>query len=201
RHEKYPYYNLTVKVLRARNIKGTDLLSKADCYVELHLPTASPVIYRTRVIDNSSDPEWNETFQYRIHDAIKNTLELTLFDKDVLISDELTSVVFDITGIQAGHSLKNTFKLKEVRVFLMLGEPNGIPQFRCSFALFGNYGALQIFFLSSLLFGSFWVDLIFKEYKLEIITSSLCGVYLHFLLTLKLMLHNIFGKQMKYKCD
>ncbi|KAG8126125.1 hypothetical protein E2320_021357, partial [Naja naja] len=113
RHEKYPYYNLTVKVLRARNIKGTDLLSKADCYVELHLPTASPVIYRTRVIDNSSDPEWNETFQYRIHDAIKNTLELTLFDKDVLISDELTSVVFDITGIQAGHSLKNTFKLKE----------------------------------------------------------------------------------------
>ncbi|XP_013920477.1 PREDICTED: cytosolic phospholipase A2 zeta-like [Thamnophis sirtalis] len=113
RREKYPYYNLTVKVLRARNIKGTDLLSKADCYVELHLPTASPVIYRTRVIDNSSDPEWNETFQYRIHDAIKNTLELTLFDKDVLISDELTSVVFDVTGIQAGHSLKNTFKLKE----------------------------------------------------------------------------------------
>ncbi|XP_026565476.1 cytosolic phospholipase A2 zeta [Pseudonaja textilis] len=111
--EKYPYYNLTVKVLRARNIKGTDLLSKADCYVELHLPTASPIIYRTRVIDNSSDPEWNETFQYRIHDAIKNTLELTLFDKDVLISDELTSVVFDVTGIQAGHSLKNTFKLKE----------------------------------------------------------------------------------------
>uniref|UniRef100_A0A670XXA6 Phospholipase A2 n=1 Tax=Pseudonaja textilis TaxID=8673 RepID=A0A670XXA6_PSETE len=118
--EKYPYYNLTVKVLRARNIKGTDLLSKADCYVELHLPTASPIIYRTRVIDNSSDPEWNETFQYRIHDAIKNTLELTLFDKDVLISDELTSVVFDVTGIQAGHSLKNTFKLKEVSFFFFL---------------------------------------------------------------------------------
>ncbi|XP_034273667.1 cytosolic phospholipase A2 zeta [Pantherophis guttatus] len=113
RREKHPYYNLTVKVLRARNIKGTDLLSKADCYVELHLPTASPVIYRTQVIDNSSDPEWNETFQYRIHDAIKNTLELTLFDEDVLISDELTSVVFDVTGIQVGHSLKNTFKLKE----------------------------------------------------------------------------------------
>ncbi|XP_063145971.1 cytosolic phospholipase A2 zeta [Candoia aspera] len=113
RCEKHPYYNLTVKILRARNIKGTDLLSKADCYVELRLPTASPVIYRTRVIDNSSDPEWNETFQYRIHDAIKNTLELTLFDEDVLISDELTSVVFDVTGIEEGHLLKNTFKLKE----------------------------------------------------------------------------------------
>uniref|UniRef100_A0A8C9EJR8 C2 domain-containing protein n=1 Tax=Pavo cristatus TaxID=9049 RepID=A0A8C9EJR8_PAVCR len=67
--EKHPYYNLTVKVLRARNIKGTDLLSKADCYVELKLPTASPHVSRTQVVDNSDNPEWNETFQYRIHSA------------------------------------------------------------------------------------------------------------------------------------
>ncbi|XP_066474417.1 cytosolic phospholipase A2 zeta [Tiliqua scincoides] len=113
RREKHPYYNLTVKILRARNIKGTDLLSKADCYVELSLPTASPITYRTRVIDNSSDPEWNETFRYRIHNAVKNTLELTLFDEDVLVSDELTSVVFDVTGMVPGRRMKNTFKLRE----------------------------------------------------------------------------------------
>ncbi|XP_061467300.1 cytosolic phospholipase A2 zeta-like [Rhineura floridana] len=113
RREKHPYYNLTVKILRARNIKGTDFLSKADCFVELRLPTASPLTYRTRVIDNSSDPEWNETFQYRIHNAVKNILELTLFDEDVLMSDELTSVVFDVTGMKPGHRLKHTFKLKE----------------------------------------------------------------------------------------
>uniref|UniRef100_A0A493U0N5 C2 domain-containing protein n=1 Tax=Anas platyrhynchos platyrhynchos TaxID=8840 RepID=A0A493U0N5_ANAPP len=69
RWEKHPYYNLTVKVLRARNIKGTDLLSKADCYVEMKLPTASPMVYRTQVVDNCDNPEWNETFQYRIHSA------------------------------------------------------------------------------------------------------------------------------------
>uniref|UniRef100_A0A8C8APX6 C2 domain-containing protein n=1 Tax=Otus sunia TaxID=257818 RepID=A0A8C8APX6_9STRI len=69
--EKHPYYNLTVKVLRARNIRGTDLLSKADCYVELKLPTASPIVSRTQVVDNSDNPEWNETFQYRIHSAVK----------------------------------------------------------------------------------------------------------------------------------
>ncbi|XP_062973742.1 cytosolic phospholipase A2 zeta [Elgaria multicarinata webbii] len=113
RREKHPYYNFTVKILRARNIKGTDLLSEADCYVELRLPTASPIIYRTQVIDNSSDPEWNETFQYRIHNAAKNILELALFDKDVLISDELTSVVFDVAGVEPGRPLKNTFRLKE----------------------------------------------------------------------------------------
>uniref|UniRef100_A0A8B9PCH3 Phospholipase A2 n=1 Tax=Apteryx owenii TaxID=8824 RepID=A0A8B9PCH3_APTOW len=103
--------NLTVKVLRARNIKGTDLLSKADCYVELKLPTASPVVSRTQVVDNSDNPEWNETFQYRIHSAVKNILELTLYDKDVLVSDELTSVVFDVGGMKPGQPLLRTFKL------------------------------------------------------------------------------------------
>ncbi|PKU35818.1 hypothetical protein llap_13877 [Limosa lapponica baueri] len=129
--EKHPYYNLTVKVLRARNIKGTDLLSKADCYVELKLPTASPVVSRTQVVDNSDNPEWNETFQYRIHSAVKaheasvwlllrgyastiqssNILELTLYDKDVLISDELTSIVFDVGGMKLGQPLLRTFRL------------------------------------------------------------------------------------------
>ncbi|TFK14957.1 MAX gene-associated protein [Platysternon megacephalum] len=111
RREKHPYYNLTVKVLRARNIRGTDLLSKADCFVKLRLPTASPVTYRTQVVDNSSNPEWNETFQYRIHSAVKNILELSLFDEDVLINDELTSIVFDVGGIKPGQPLKRTFKL------------------------------------------------------------------------------------------
>ncbi|XP_065541500.1 cytosolic phospholipase A2 zeta isoform X3 [Lathamus discolor] len=111
RWEKHPFYNLTVKVLRARNIKGTDLLSKADCYVELKLPTASPTVFRTQVVDNSDNPEWNETFQYRIHTAVKNILELTLYDKDVLVSDELTSIVFDVAGMKLGQPLLRTFKL------------------------------------------------------------------------------------------
>ncbi|XP_063015165.1 cytosolic phospholipase A2 zeta isoform X1 [Melospiza melodia melodia] len=111
RWEKHPYYNLTVKVLRARNIKGTDVLSKADCYVELKLPTASPSVSRTQVVDNSENPEWNETFQYRIHSAVKNILELTLYDKDVLVSDELTSVVFDVGGVRPGEPLLQTFSL------------------------------------------------------------------------------------------
>uniref|UniRef100_A0A8C6YBC5 Phospholipase A2 n=1 Tax=Naja naja TaxID=35670 RepID=A0A8C6YBC5_NAJNA len=49
-------------------------MSKSDCYVALKLPTASPLIKRTPVVYNSSDPEWNETFQYRIHSAVKVNL-------------------------------------------------------------------------------------------------------------------------------
>uniref|UniRef100_A0A672TQG3 Phospholipase A2 n=1 Tax=Strigops habroptila TaxID=2489341 RepID=A0A672TQG3_STRHB len=98
------------------------LVSKADCYVELKLPTASPTVFRTQVVDNSDNPEWNETFQYRIHTAVKNILELTLYDKDVLVSDELTSIVFDVAGMKLGQPLLRTFKLNpEVSPWLLPG--------------------------------------------------------------------------------
>nr|XP_033808694.1 cytosolic phospholipase A2 zeta-like isoform X2 [Geotrypetes seraphini] len=74
--ESHPFYNLSVKILRARNIRTTDLLSKSDCYVALRLPTATPITSQTKVVYNSSDPEWNETFHYRIHGAVKSNEEL-----------------------------------------------------------------------------------------------------------------------------
>ncbi|XP_065449125.1 cytosolic phospholipase A2 zeta isoform X3 [Chrysemys picta bellii] len=99
--EKHPYYNLTVKVLRARNIQGTDLLSKADCFVKLRLPTASPVSYRTQVVDNSSNPEWNETFQYRIHSAVKAQEELDVEFYLEKCSDAPTEILTN--GVLVAH--------------------------------------------------------------------------------------------------
>lgn len=111
RRETYPYYDLQVKVLRATNIRGTDLLSKADCYVQLWLPTASPSPAQTRIVANCSDPEWNETFHYQIHGAVKNVLELTLYDKDILGSDQLSLLLFDLRSLKCGQPHKHTFPL------------------------------------------------------------------------------------------
>ncbi|XP_007055862.4 cytosolic phospholipase A2 zeta [Chelonia mydas] len=110
-HDKHLYYNLTVKVLRARNIHGTDLLSKADCYVALNLPTASPVTSRTQVVYNSSDPEWNETFEYRIHSAVKNIVEFTFYDKGIVLRSHAASIHFDVGNIIPGQTLNHTFVL------------------------------------------------------------------------------------------
>ncbi|XP_074680298.1 cytosolic phospholipase A2 zeta isoform X6 [Strix aluco] len=114
RWEKHPYYNLTVKVLRARNIRGTDLLSKADCYVELKLPTASPIVSRTQVVDNSDNPEWNETFQYRIHSAVKANEELDVEFYLEKCSDAPTAVLTN--GVLVVHpclSLQGTLNKEE----------------------------------------------------------------------------------------
>nr|XP_002717816.1 cytosolic phospholipase A2 zeta isoform X1 [Oryctolagus cuniculus] len=107
--ETHPYYDLQVKVLRARNIQGSDRLSKADCYVKLWLPTASPCPAQTRMVANCSDPEWNETFRYQLHGAVKNVLELTLYDKDVLDSDQLSQYLFDLRSLKPGQPYSHTF--------------------------------------------------------------------------------------------
>ncbi|XP_012504585.1 PREDICTED: cytosolic phospholipase A2 zeta [Propithecus coquereli] len=111
RQETHPYYDLQVKVLRARKIRRADLLSKADCYVQLWLPTASPSPAQTRTVANCSDPEWNETFHYQIHGAVKNVLELTLYDKDVLGSDQLSLLLFDLRSLKCGQPHRHTFPL------------------------------------------------------------------------------------------
>ncbi|XP_013368104.1 PREDICTED: cytosolic phospholipase A2 zeta isoform X2 [Chinchilla lanigera] len=111
--EAHPYYDLQVKVLKARNIQGTDLLSKADCYVQLSLPTASPSPTQTKTVANCSDPEWNETFYYQIHGAVKNVLELTLCDKDVLSSDQLSLLLFDLRSLKPGQPHRHTFSLNQ----------------------------------------------------------------------------------------
>lgn len=113
RQEAHSYYDLQVKVLRARNIQGTDLLSKADCYVQLWLPTASPSPAQTRTVANCSDPEWNETFHYRIHSAVKNVLELTLYDKNVLSSGQLSLLLFDLRSLRPGKPHRHTFLLDQ----------------------------------------------------------------------------------------
>ncbi|XP_053449300.1 cytosolic phospholipase A2 zeta isoform X4 [Nycticebus coucang] len=129
--ETHPYYDLQVKVLRARNIQHTDLLSKADCYVQLWLPTASPRPAQTRTVANCSDPEWNETFHYQIHGALKNVLELTLYDEDVLGSDQLSLLLFDLGSLKCGQPHRHTFaldhqNLQELQVEFVL-EQSQVP--------------------------------------------------------------------------
>ncbi|KAM9064650.1 cytosolic phospholipase A2 zeta isoform X1 [Sarcophilus harrisii] len=110
-HEIYPHYDLRVKVVRARIVRSTDLWSKADCFVEVRLPTSSPLVAKTKVIPNCCHPEWNETFHFQIHKAVKNILELTLYDEDVLQNDQLASVMFDLGGLEPGQSHSHTFLL------------------------------------------------------------------------------------------
>uniref|UniRef100_A0A8C6D6V3 Phospholipase A2 n=1 Tax=Moschus moschiferus TaxID=68415 RepID=A0A8C6D6V3_MOSMO len=105
-------WRLTVRVLEARGLGWADLLSEADPYVILQLPTAPGTKFKTKTVTNSSHPVWNETFTFLIQGQVKNVLELTLYDEDTVTHDDAWfKVLYDVSDILPGRLLRKTFSL------------------------------------------------------------------------------------------
>ncbi|XP_014636083.1 PREDICTED: cytosolic phospholipase A2 beta [Ceratotherium simum simum] len=103
---------LTVRVLQARSLPSKDLVTPPDCYVTLWLPTASSHRLQTRVVKNSRNPIWNQSFHFRIHSQLKNVMQLNVVDQDLLTSDDLVlSVLFDVGTLRAGEFRHKSFSL------------------------------------------------------------------------------------------
>ncbi|XP_030071170.1 cytosolic phospholipase A2 delta [Microcaecilia unicolor] len=105
-------YLLSVRIIQAKNIRNSDLITKPDCYVSLWLPTASFEKKRTKTIWNSRQPIWDETFHFRIQNQVKNVLELSMHDEDSNTPDDhLFTVVFDVAQLKPHHNIHKSFAL------------------------------------------------------------------------------------------
>ncbi|XP_066197624.1 cytosolic phospholipase A2 delta [Saccopteryx leptura] len=103
-------WRLTVRVLEARGLGWADLLSEADPYVVLQLPTAPGIKFKTKTITNSSHPVWNETFSFLIQSQVKNVLELSVYDEDSVTEDDACfTFLYDISEVLPGKLLRKTF--------------------------------------------------------------------------------------------
>nr|XP_020865071.1 cytosolic phospholipase A2 epsilon isoform X2 [Phascolarctos cinereus] len=98
--DQFPCHLLSVRIIRMKNVRQADVLSLTDCFVSLWLPTASHEKQRTRTISNCRNPEWNETFNFRIQSQVKNVLELSVCDEDSLTPDDhLLTVLYDLSKL------------------------------------------------------------------------------------------------------
>lgn len=66
------------------------LVTKCDCYVILKLPTACACCHRTKTVNNSNAPKWNETFHFRVHSGVKVKNSVSDCCKETLINKSLT---------------------------------------------------------------------------------------------------------------
>ncbi|XP_067318935.1 cytosolic phospholipase A2 epsilon-like [Anolis sagrei] len=107
--ETSPCYLLSVKVIRARNLREGDILSPTDGYLMLWMPTASSAQFRTKTVQNCKDPVWNETFHFMVQSRAKNVLELGVYDEDFCYDDHLFTVCFDIAGLQLNEKVLMCF--------------------------------------------------------------------------------------------
>lgn len=103
---------LTIRVLQARGLPSKDLVTPSDCYVTLWLPTASSHRLQTRIVKNSRNPIWNQSFHFQIHSQLKNVVQLNVFDQDLLTNDDpVLSVLFDVGTLRAGEFRRESFSL------------------------------------------------------------------------------------------
>jgi len=66
---------------------------------------------KTKSIDNEPNPVWNETFEFYVVDAIRDTLSLKLYDKDVLKPDDFLGTVEEIPIVDIlTHKYENNNK-------------------------------------------------------------------------------------------
>ncbi|XP_037690160.1 cytosolic phospholipase A2 delta [Choloepus didactylus] len=125
---------LTVRVLEARNLPQADLLSEADPYVIIQLPTAPGTKFKTKTVTNSSHPVWNETFSFRIQRQVKNVLELSIYDEDSVTEDDACfRVLYDVSEVLPGKLLRKTFSLspqgqEELDVEFLIEEMSDHPE-------------------------------------------------------------------------
>ncbi|NXF34197.1 PA24E phospholipase, partial [Nyctibius bracteatus] len=141
-------------------------VTQSDCYVSLSLPTASVQHFRTKTVQNSKNPMWNETFHFTIQSQVKNILELKVCDEDNITQDDhLLTVFFDVSKIQLGENIQLCFQLnpqgkEELEVeFTMESSPdspenivtNGVLVRKFVFTVDGSYEGTKTHTLSSCL--------------------------------------------------
>ncbi|XP_049637494.1 cytosolic phospholipase A2 beta [Suncus etruscus] len=103
---------LTVRILQAYDLPSKDLVTPSDCYVTLWLPTACSQKLQTRTVRNSRNPVWNQSFHFRIHNQLRNIIQLKIFDQDLVTSDDhLLSVQFDVGTLRVGEHKHKSFPL------------------------------------------------------------------------------------------
>uniref|UniRef100_A0AAV2JLS7 C2 domain-containing protein n=1 Tax=Knipowitschia caucasica TaxID=637954 RepID=A0AAV2JLS7_KNICA len=76
------------------------------------LPTSTATSRRTKTINTTNNPEWNESFSFRVPKKTKNILEIRVLDEDLLSRDDLVSMVLlDLDTLEMDSNIRRTFSL------------------------------------------------------------------------------------------
>ncbi|PIA42311.1 hypothetical protein AQUCO_02000036v1 [Aquilegia coerulea] len=72
---------LSVTVISAEDLPAADIMGKADPYIVLHMKKTEAK-NKTRVVNESLNPVWNQTFDFVVEDGLHDMLILELYDHD-----------------------------------------------------------------------------------------------------------------------
>ncbi|KAH0787749.1 C2 domain containing protein [Histomonas meleagridis] len=127
---------LHVRVLEALDIAKMDI-SKSDPYCVISV-TSSNDTRKTRVIENSLKPVWNEDFHFNIPNPSNAALKILMRDKDLIKDDDMASLEVQLCSLPPGQVIDQWYNMipahhvkKGGRIHLILHlSPTGAPAFQ-----------------------------------------------------------------------
>ncbi|CCW71586.1 unnamed protein product [Phytomonas sp. Hart1] len=95
---------LEVRVCAALNVGNIQKIGKVDPYVKVKLQEqrSVKVKYRTRVVENSLDPVWDELFKFKITDSETTQMLFELWNDNISVGDLLGSCRLSLNEMKRG---------------------------------------------------------------------------------------------------
>ncbi|XP_015581849.1 synaptotagmin-5 [Ricinus communis] len=101
---------LSVTVISAEDLPVVDLMGKADPYVVLTMKK-SETRNKTRVVNDSLNPVWNQTFDFVVEDGLHDMLILEVWDHDTFGKDYMGRCIMTLTRVILEGEYKDKFPI------------------------------------------------------------------------------------------
>ncbi|GMN47291.1 hypothetical protein TIFTF001_016470 [Ficus carica] len=118
---------LSVSVISAEDLPPVDLMGKADPYVSLTLKKAGTK-NKTRVVNDSLNPVWNQTFDFVVEDGLHDMLIVEVYDHDTFGKDYMGRCILTLTRVLLEGEYKDSFQLDEAKSGILNLHLKWMPQ-------------------------------------------------------------------------
>ncbi|XP_021741801.1 synaptotagmin-5-like [Chenopodium quinoa] len=101
---------LSVTVISADDLPAVDFTGKSDPYVILTMKK-SQTKNKTRVVNESLNPVWNQTFDFLVEDGLHDMLMLEVWDHDTFGKDYMGRCILTLTRVILEGEYRESFPL------------------------------------------------------------------------------------------
>lgn len=101
---------LSVTVISADDLPAADLMGKSDPFVILTMKK-SQTKNKTRVVNESLNPVWNQTFDFLVEDGLHDMLILEVWDHDTFGKDYMGRCILTLTRVILEGEYSDSFPL------------------------------------------------------------------------------------------
>ncbi|XP_022981167.1 synaptotagmin-4-like isoform X1 [Cucurbita maxima] len=105
---------LSVTVIGAEELPSVDFMGKADPYVVLVMKKSETKV-KTRVVHDTLNPVWNQTFDFLVEDALHDLLILEVWDHDTFGKDKLGRFLMTLTRVILEGEIQDSFPLEATK--------------------------------------------------------------------------------------